>query len=409
MAVCERVRSIIRYDAYSRERKCVHFGCGKCPSCLKNLQDAWCIRVQETAKAFDGFIYDTLTFSPASLPLLDRNDILCDPDYIITPAVDMLLKRYDGFVPYFPRDIVSKWIHRGRNAYYSVYKKRLKLKYLICMEYGPKWSRPHAHLVMFGIEAKDYYRFFARPWKDTFGFSYYKYIERSVNTRKDIECISRYISKYISKGVFESPLVKCGLAPKPWRLASHGIGKEYIENKRFDIARTSEAKYLQSISPIKKIHNVWDGQHYVYKVHSSVPTVIHKPLDKCFIETFSLYRDAKGFPHALPRYYKDVILGRQPNLLKYEVQNLISKDAEQRRNSEISRIAASFVSRQSRDLCSQADQISLPASAVVLATYIYLAQQQNKAHLECERNQIKLKNHYFRPLRVNSKRIILNQ
>lgn len=57
------------------------------------------------------------------------------------------------------------------------HKTRPKWKYLIFEEYGPGTSRPHFHLLFWGISYADYVCFFAEPWRDNFGFTLTKFIK----------------------------------------------------------------------------------------------------------------------------------------------------------------------------------------------------------------------------------------
>lgn len=104
------------------------------------------------------FVYDTLTFRPSGLPMVEVQDILDSMGGLpISPQSEALLQHYsdDGSViPYVDKDIIKNWLKRGREAYTRAHDgRRPSWKYLIYLEYGPKYSRPHFH-VLFGISPR---------------------------------------------------------------------------------------------------------------------------------------------------------------------------------------------------------------------------------------------------------------
>lgn len=417
MAKCPYTRYIRRFDGYTGEMKTVSFGCGRCAVCLHNAQDAWQIRITETASRYTHFIYDTLTLRDSSL-LWDSPELLVDSDFTISLEVDRLLKKYDGCVPVFPKSYVSDWIKRGRDALASKYgRENVTLKYLVFMEYGPKWSRPHAHMIMFGVSWGDYKKYFRDPWKDMYGFTKSKYISRSrystnPKTLKDVQCIARYISKYCSKGQFESPLVKAGLIYKPWHIVSHGLGEEYTLSRQFDFIRKNDSfQQLMNKYNLNYFLDIASGNIELAKRSAYMSLGLSFPLkfSKDNIRKLTCYVDDAGYKHALPRYYFDKLLGRVPNLLKYEVQTIVSKDACERRDKEVSRIASGLVRGRACVDCSETHQVLVSRSVMDLAWDIYLTEQYNQSKMALARCKDRLKNHYFRPKRYSGSSIILNQ
>lgn len=398
MAQCPYTRYRRSYDAYSGEMKVVSFGCGRCAVCLHKEQDSWAIRIEETAKKFPCFIYDTLTLRNSALQW-ESPDILSDPDYIITPEVDRLLKKYDGCVPVFPKYYVSDWLKRGRDALAAKYgRKNVELKYLGFMEYGPLWSRPHVHLIIFGVSWADYCHYFRDTWRELYGFTKSKYIAKSMGkTRKDIQCIARYVSKYCSKGQFESPLVKAGLIFKPWHVVSQGIGAEYCDSVKFQFLK------------IERFEKMKDFHHNRLSCAPAFKAFRPLGFSEDDLLKITTYTDDSGYKHALPRYFHDKLLGRVPNLLKYEVQNLISKNACERRDTEVSQIAASLASGSTRYRCAAPDAVGISASLMAVAYILYFAKRRDESQMALARLKNRLKNQYRRPLRSSSRSVILIQ
>lgn len=404
------------YDAYSGEPRVSSYPCGKCASCLAALQESFSIRVMETAKSYTSFVYDTLTFRNSSVEWLDVSDAVSNGYVEPSPETLSIVQQYypDWRVPVFPKSVFSRWLKQGRELYNYYHRaaikegriSRLHLKYLVCCEYGPKSSRCHGHLVMFGISPQDYLRFFAKPWRKNFGFTKTKYINQKVsNKQKDIECIARYVSKYVSKGDFESPLVKDGLQPKPWRQLSHGLGEEFL--RRY-AARYSELLTPESLEKKESLgvdysifYDKLDNQYKVRRVSGRgyVPRNC-KPLDLTYEQAAYLtsYFDSAGYPHPLPRYYRDKLLGVEPNLLKYEVQNSLLAYAEQRRHKEVSQFAADSQCRQACLGRTSAEVERLLGRMSPLLAYLFVAKQDGARKRSNHGYKIKLRNFYNRPL-----------
>lgn len=408
--VSPRVRKY--YEAMYGQPRQVEFGCGKCCSCLAAKQDEISIRIQETARDAKYFVYDTLTFAPENMTYDEFPDL--EGRLLRKESVDIISKYYpDGFLPVFPKHIFSMWLKQGRERYNKRYRKqielgnmtRLKIKYLVVMEYGPVSSRPHAHLIMFGISRNMYDKYFGKPWNKKYGFNERKFIDQRVSDKsKDCFCISRYISKYVSKGVFESPLVKDGLQPPPWRQLSHGIGEEYLTRValRFAFLKTADSEFRKSIHPFD-FYVRYDAVHEKNIVAQRSGFATETPglpigwnLTKSQIISLTTYFDDAGYPHRLPRYYFDKLLGSRANLLRYEVQTALQCDAEQRRNKEISEYAASFGCIPEGDVRPQAEILELFRSDFPLLYMSWLDEQKNKRIRKERGNFVKLSNHYKR-------------
>lgn len=435
MCVSPRVRHY--YDPFSGERRTVQYPCGHCADCLRAFQDSVAIRVEETAKNYSSFIYDTLTFRDSSMQWLDVSDALTDPRFFLHGAARYYLDSFYpyGEVPVFDKKVFSMWLKQGRELYNYHHRKaisegrmsRLHIKYVCCMEYGPKTSRPHAHLVMFGISHADYVRFFAKPWRAKYGFTKTKFIDsknpkferngKLHSHQQDVQCISRYISKYVSKGTFESPLVLNGLQPKPWRAFSHGIGEEYLfDNPRYSFLNTPICAFMRMQHGViteyrwdevySRKDNSWSaGWLRLPESGHGLSFAVNFSLTPSQVTSLTTYYDSHGFPHALPRYYREKLLGRDSNLLKYEVQNSLLSAAEQRSYKEISEFASNLGCRLPDKPCTSSDLLELLRSTYPLVYQLYMSSKKTKARFRCEGSQIRLKNHYTRSYLCEDKTI----
>lgn len=388
----------------TREQK---IPCGKCIACLHNSQNAWSFRALETCKAYSGgFIYDTLTFAPASLPLADITPLFTAYRKLryVSPECEKLVALYSKgkagyFVPCVNRGFIRDWIRRGRELFYFDHGYRLKLKYLVFMEYGPKTSRPHFHLLMWGVSYADYLYYFAKPWRRTMGFTRTCWIDPK--EKKDRECVTRYISKYCSKGVFESPLVKYNLAPKPFRCISHGIGEEYLNNSIFDIFKSPTYLFYRDDCQVEqeasRKYTVFRSLHLFNLLKSDIMEGFKEPSD-AVLDALAVYKDSLGYSHPLPRYYRQKLLKSHiPNLLSHALQTLLLVRSNQYYRAALSRFARSLGFRISI-LDEQSPTLGLSRSAFYSLDAQYCIICRDKAQVAAKECLTRLQNHYNRPL-----------
>lgn len=389
------------FDPVSRELRVTEYPCGKCIACLHNAQDSWAIRANETSKAFGSFIYDTLTFAPSSLPIRELDaDELHRLDAVEYKHYRNYVDRSSGVisVPNVERKLIRDWIRRGRELFVYDHHYRPKWKYLIFEEYGPSTSRPHFHLLFWGCSRADYVKYLAKPWRQNIGFTRTKWVDGT--QKKDRQCISRYISKYCSKGVFESPLVREGLSPKPFRSISHGIGEEYLRNSVFDWFKQVLPQFWKSLSidTSREVGSIFRNNGLKYKLDHDFMEGFRNP-SKEVLEALSCYRDERGLPHSLPRYYKMKLLGLfKPNLLSYAIQNLLLARAELQHNKALSEFAHSLGEFVGKRLDPEAPHLGLSRKLYDLWDNKYFAFQCEQAKAAAKRRYIELKNHYYRPM-----------
>lgn len=386
------------------------YPCGKCVACLHNQQDSWAIRLNEEAKHTERheFIYDTLTFSPQGMPYQVLTEVPDD----VSPEARELLSRYskeyarvvgecvDFVVPYVTRDIIRDWIRRGRELFVFHHGYRPAWKYVVFMEYGPKTSRPHFHLMFFNITLSDYVQYLKKPWRRQYGFTKTQLV--SNDSQKGRDCVSRYVSKYCSKGVFESPLVKFQLAPKPFHCISRGIGKGYVDGVAFNFARSEGAETLKSVQARRccdgklGIRTGFDYSRCSVYDRNFGSSRFGLPSDS-ELKRLQVYVDESSFVHSLPRYYKRILLGSdKPNYYACKVQDLLLARTEQYYQGKLFEFALSLGVRNAKK---EAPLLGLPKKQFDALDRQYFILSCQKARTEAYGRFIKLKNHYFRPLR----------
>lgn len=444
-------------DAITGEAKEVLCPCGKCINCLHDYQDMWSIRLSETAKSYKQMVFDTLTIRPDNVQVIADFNIPTKDNTLYGsterfahwkvnvakkkfssfhrywPAYSKsvwLLLRKNGFKVYdFPKEEVQKWLKRGRIRYYRDKGKNADISYFLVKEYGPSTSRPHFHLLMFGLSFADYQKYFGLPWSDSFGFNkpVHKYY---TPFNQDEYCsIVRYVSKYCSKGCFESPFVLAGLQPRPYRLISKGIGVNYLKDDRFKCFYTDDLRCWLSYSvPSKEVFDrtlgellgaerIQDAELYrkdYEEKRALVDSVLRwrglnsslfsyldlSTLTDEQIKSLQIYYDSKGFPHKLPHYYLTKLFSNgkaEKNILQFEIQNVLQQSALLHDNQNIQRVALGLgiIIPDCWLETDSADWELLPGTLFMVLNE-HLLQQKRKAYSFAERRKIRLSNFYTR-------------
>lgn len=223
--------------------------CGKCIGCLKDYQNSWKIRLNDTIKQYNYVaVFFTLTYDRTKVVDTGYDDEFCkhtpfgklhDQDRVLTVW----------------KDDVLKWLRRCRRRMNYYYGCQKDYKYFLTAEYGPSTLRPHYHGII-TISKEDFERFFLPDWKNKsirkryiypknlrrkMGKYYYKNVpNKHFKGNVDYEVVvfdeekspgacANYISKYCSKGMFENPRVKRGDVDKCFHLMSKGIGLSLMD------------------------------------------------------------------------------------------------------------------------------------------------------------------------------------
>lgn len=335
----------------------VVYPCGKCWNCIQSFRMSWKIRLFETmiaqrSNSFGGFIYDTLTVAPSSLPFCEFvdsdsgvvSDLPEDFDVLYGGRCREIVEHYGGRVPFLAKDTVSAWIKSGKARYNYFYRKEISsgkrskcsIRYFCALEYGPKWGRPHVHLCVFGVNRSDWSRFWAKLWRQQMGFTKTKWIDLLCYHQDALaHCsrISEYISKYLVKGSEEIDIVRYGLCPKAWRVVSNGIGEEFLLDDRFSWFRDNLSFQVASRVPTES-----DNVTSAYRLSLHACSKL-KNLSESQVNCLKLYVQ-NGYKFALPRYYRYRLLGGYYKSLAFDtVQNSLSKDAFEHNFEEILRFA----------------------------------------------------------------------
>lgn len=157
--------------------------CGKCAECLKTKQNDYMVRIYEELTQSSKAVFLTLTYSNENVPYFMRDGV--------------------KYLTVWKKD-VKDWIKRFRTNYDRATGIK-GIRYFLCSEYGPKTHRPHYHAIFFNLSRVDM-KIALADWSERFGFVMAKDIDFS--DTKSLMNSARYLSKYCTKGVFESPFCK---------------------------------------------------------------------------------------------------------------------------------------------------------------------------------------------------------
>lgn len=438
-------------DPITGEVKEVLCPCGHCINCLHQEQDMWSIRLGETGKQYKQMIFDTLTIRPSAMRTLIDYTKPTKEGYLYGTTVkwmnwkvNAMMKKYTSFkryypnysyeswkllkknnfkVPYFPKEEVQKWLKRGRERYKRDTGIRTDICYFLVQEYGSSTSRPHFHILVFGMNLLDYQKYFGHPWNRDFGFTRPVWKRYTPWEKKDYNCIVRYVSKYITKGDFSNSLVKEGIMPQPYRLISKGIGAGYLNQSKFDIWKSNEFTRWMSISKMSddtyntKLEKLLkegkdiSGLEEKYKMEKFDVSValFNKENNGEYIDLSSItesqwnnlrvYYDEGGFPHKLPQYYKNKLFRKnnEKNIYQFEVQNVLQQDAELYYNQGIQEFAYSLGYRPEPIQSAEDSPLEgLSVSEKFMVDYLYSIEQKSQATSLAERRKIRLDNFYNR-------------
>lgn len=448
-------------DALTGEWKTVLIPCGNCINCRHAFQDMWSIRLQESAKFYKQMIYDTLTIRPEAMPVKVDFTVPTKDGFLYGTTekfrhwkVEAFKKKWSSFHRYFPRyskdtyyllkktdfkvyefpkSEFQKWMKRGRIAFEREQGYTPDIQYFLCQEYGPQTSRPHYHVLIFGLGYSQYMKYWGNPWKNDYGWTKPTYHFYTPYNQKDFQCIVRYCAKYCSKGIFDSPLVKDGLQSKPYRLISKGIGQGLLAEDYFKIFRDQKfTKWMEIHKPSEETYKLTceklekEGkmeelskykQYYTQccldvesalASKSAISQGFDSDKDKYIdlsgiteddVRHLQVYYDKNGYPHALPAYYKNKLFrnGKEKNIYQLEIQTLLEQAALLHDNQVIQREAlADGILIPDEWLTQDPHTWKLPACTLFMVLNNHLIEQRREAQTVAEGRYIKMKNLYNR-------------
>lgn len=347
MAQCRHKRPLAVPDGIGRT-KIIYVPCGKCANCLANRQNDFLVRAYKCAVNLGSLDLVTLTYDDNHVPITgcfgEFVDGVCVshsmPLYMdeLRDVWKSAVERYrdvrKGIKCYHPskwfpfdksdgKDLrcyvaaavrkldVQSWIKSCRIKYERKHGHMKPFKYAICPEYGGRTKRPHYHLLFFGIK-DEILKFFIKDWRRRFGFVDRK---RVMLVNKDdgsngYAKACAYVSKYISKGIFETANLE--YVPRPRVTVSKYLGLENPFELR-DMYNYYLCKDLRNDSFVASLPYYSPGEVY-NPVTGEVLPCVSAPGPDITMWAENMVRRAsvtiEGFKYKLPRSFKNVLFRR---------------------------------------------------------------------------------------------------
>jgi hypothetical protein len=169
--------------------------CGQCVGCRLDHSRNWAIRCVHEAQMHDDNCFITLTYDDNHLP---KNKSLVKEHFKrFIENLREKLARDDVRDYWYPKykGIIKK------SRLMKIARKRNKIRFYMCGEYGDKYKRPHYHAIIFGLDFKDKYLFKIendqRLYRSPLLEKYWKYGHSSVGsaTFESAAYVARYIMK----------------------------------------------------------------------------------------------------------------------------------------------------------------------------------------------------------------------
>ena len=309
--------NILRVESRNtHEVRYIDAPCGYCVECLKHRQNDWKMRMCSEASEWRHVYFFTLTYRDDALPCrVFYADVLSEPLYEgRKPFCESKCTDDDMIVCSTAcKDDVQRWIKRFRINMERRYGARPNFKYFICAEYGPNpigTRRPHYHGLMF----TDLDKFTIQPmfheWEKMYGRIDFQEVGLG---REDKSAVSNYVSKYCSKGCFESRIedIMHGRIERAWSIMSKNIGIDWLEKNIPNYYR-----YIPKTLELEAKGGTWTHEDVERLYWADRDAPYWRELDDLIDNNF-MY-DGKNFKYRLPRYYYERMYAVQKTFKNYD-------------------------------------------------------------------------------------------
>ena len=132
-----------------------HADCGKCLHCKRKRASEWSLRLIHEREASKGSVFVTLTYDNKHVPkgyTLEHRDVQLFFKKV-RKTLSCSCKKYSHF------RAGSFRINKANRVTIKLREckcEKFLIKYFMCGEYGTKRSRPHYHLIIFGLTTKQF-------------------------------------------------------------------------------------------------------------------------------------------------------------------------------------------------------------------------------------------------------------
>ena len=247
-------------------------GCGKCLNCLSKRREEWSIRLQLHADSYEEMpFFLTLTYRPDALVFGDTSPTLVKSHF------RLFIKRF-----------------RDR---YKLYNTRFT--FFGCGEYGDRFSRPHGHLLFFGVpQLKEEYD------RDVFALNE-KLSE--IWSFGHVKCVPAYWSgiHYVTKYTLKIKDDDFEGIEKPFTIVSQNIGKYWFQTDQAYRIKDSINTLMMNRAVFHEIMNLDTFDYDSFVVSAKVFLQRIKPY-------FNIFRVLlpSGKEAYLPYYFRSKLIGR---------------------------------------------------------------------------------------------------
>lgn len=199
------------------------------------------------------------------------------------------------------RNDVKLCIKNARIRFRRQYGYNAEFTYFEVGEYGSKRSRPHYHIIFFDAP-DEFLAIFRELWFRDYGTSDHEPVTArgTDDLATAYEKVSRYLSKYLTKGSFEKWFVRHGYVQKPRRISSKGIAHDQLPKlRRYILAYDVFGEYDPDRPPKVVRDNIaLIAERRYYSITKNgqefrvrIPKVLY---EKCLSRTYGMSREQKA-------------------------------------------------------------------------------------------------------------------
>lgn len=217
--------------------------CGGCLGCRLDKLALWTARCNyELFKGHSAFV--TFTYDDYHLPYNDGS---------LFPTL-----RQDDLNHY-----IDNIRHKVKKMPLLPKGNRKDFSYFACGEYGDKFSRPHYHVLFFGLDFKEFNPVFKSTWHNGM-------IKSLPVMSGGVRYVVDYMTKSVNGSLAEQMFDSKGIE-RPFKSVSRGLGSELFFNHRDEIRKEHILKIGSRIIPVPSYyHNLYcnfDDEYCISRTH----------------------------------------------------------------------------------------------------------------------------------------------
>lgn len=317
--MCVRPHTVIVQSRTFGTKRVITAPCGYCIECVKKRQNDWKMRISHECSYWSHVYFFTLTYRDSALPCSICYDDVFDSSVAVMrkpQAIEYCSQHdYDYKSTVYIKD-VQDFIKRIRTDMERKSGNKWNVKYFICSEYGPNprgTKRPHYHgILMTDVDYNSLVPYF-NTWSLDYGRM--EFVEVGA-LREDKSSVANYVSKYCSKGCFESRFddIQHKHISRAKSVMSHGIGERWLADNSHNYL-----KYVPSFVDVVGDYTVDDVERLWFNyLHSDM----WHELDS-LIDNMRVY-DGNTYSYSLPRYYKERLFCVRKTFINYGTTNKLN-------------------------------------------------------------------------------------